>query len=291
METALVHASADRSRRYRGIRVLEVIRARNITPRMRRVTLGGPEIEGFGTGPNVKLLIPPAHLQTPEWPLSGSDGRAIWPAADRRPTVRTYSLRRFDPAAGEIDIDFVLHGEHGVASRWAATARPGDVVGIGGPGGRTVSSAGFYLLAGDHTALPAISAILEKLPADARGHAFIQVPDAAEEQSLTRPAGVSLTWLHDAASMQPHTTPLEDAVRAMPWSSDQTMFAWIGCESSTVRALKSFVRDERGLDRRNFLAVGYWRRGMTESAYHEAYNNDRDDDYYKALREDMQIRS
>lgn len=170
-------------------------------------------------------------------------------------------------------------------------SRPIDVVGIGGPGGRTVSPAGFYLLAGDHTALPAISAILEKLPADACGHAFIQVPDATEEQSLTRPAGMSLTWLHDAASMPPHTTPLEDAVRAMPWPSDQIMFAWIGCESSTVRALKSFVRDERGLDRRNFLAIGYWRRGMTETAYHEAYNNDRDEDYYKALREDMQMKS
>lgn len=287
MQAEAEHASATVTLRYRGIRVLEVIRARNVTPRMRRITLGGPEIEGFGSGPNLKVLIPPRGLQVPEWPLTGPDGRAIWPSDERRPTVRTYSMRRFDPNAGELDVDFVLHGDHGVASRWAAQAKAGDVVGIGGPGGRTVAPADFYLLAGDHTALPAISAILEKLPPDARGHALIEIPDALEEQSLTGPAGVGLTWLHQDTPEPDRLTLLEEAVRALAWPENKKIFAWIGCESRSMRAIRSYVRDERGLNRRSFLAIGYWRRGMSETAYHDAYNNDRDEDYYKTFADEM----
>jgi len=263
-----------RAERYRGIRVLEVLRKTMITPRMCRVTLGGAEIDGFGEGPNVKVLIPPAHLSVPEWPMAGPDGRAIWPAADRRPAVRTYTLRNHRAAAGEIDIDFVLHGHEGVASRWAGQAKTGDTVGIGGPGGRTVMPAERYILAADHTGLPAVSRILETLPGTARGHAVIEVPAATEIQPIVHP-GFEIIWLHGG------TPSLADTVAALSLPADTNVFVWAGCESSAMRTIRQHWRNA-GLDRRQILAISYWRRGMSETAFHDAFNHDRDEDYYVA---------
>jgi NADPH-dependent ferric siderophore reductase len=281
-------APAERPGRYRGMRILRVLRTATITPRMRRITLGGEEFAGIAQGPNIKLLIPPPGLAEPEWPMPGPNGRAIWPAADKRPAVRTYSVRRFDAAAGELDVDFVLHGDEGPASWWAARAQPGNVLGIGGPGGRTVGDADWYLLAGDHTALPAIGAILEKLPAAARGHAMIEVPDAREEQHIRFDADIRVEWLHRNGAEAGRTTLLQDAVRRMPWPDGVRMFVWAGCESSNVRAIRTYVRDERGLNRRQFLAIGYWQYGMDETGFHDAHNNDRDEDYFRALREEQE---
>jgi NADPH-dependent ferric siderophore reductase len=189
-------------------------------------------------------------------------------------------LRRLDRAAGELDIDFVMHGA-GVASNWAAEARPGDKIGIGGPGGPEVRPADWYLLAGDHTALPAISRILQQLPRDAKGRAFVQVPHKTEEQAIPHPVGVELIWLHADAGQE-----LEEAVRAAPWPVHGQVYAWLAAESSIVRALRGYVRDERKLGRREFLAIGYWRRGMSEPEYHEKLDHDRGEDFYEAMRED-----
>ena len=272
-----------RAQRYRGIRMLEVLRTVEVTPRMRRVTFGGAELEGFGEGPNLKLLIPPPHLAVPELPVTGADGRAIWPPDERKPTVRTYSLRAHRPEQGEIDVDFVLHGNGGVAASWAAQAKRGDIVGIGGPGGRTVTQADWYLFAGDHSALPAIAAMLEKLPAQARGRAFIEVSDAAEQQPLNTKADIEIVWLHRNGMPADGGSLLPDAVLGTSWPDAGRVFAWAGCESSAVRTIRAHWRDERRLDRRHILAIGYWRRGMTEQAYKDAFNNDRDEDYYRAM--------
>ncbi|MGD9739626.1 MAG: siderophore-interacting protein [Bauldia sp.] len=268
--------------RFRGIRVVEVRRAQQVTPLMRRITLGGPELVSVPRGPNVKLLFPPRGIEA-AWPRRGPEGKAIWPEPERRPVTRTYSVRRDDRTAREIDVDFVLHG-HGPAARWAAEARPGDVIGIGGPGGLTVREAQFYLLAGDHSALPAIARILENLPQDAKGLALIEIPGPDEEQQLRRPDGVPVEWLHRReAAGQP--TVLEESVRAMRWPDTARVFAWVGAESTTARALKAYIRDEHRLDRRQFLAMGYWRLGMSEAEYHQAFDHDRGDEYHQNRRE------
>lgn len=272
-------------RRYRDFRVLQVKRTLQLTPAMRRITLGGDEIAGFGQGPNLKLLIPPAGLSEPQWPMTGPDGKAIWPSPEVRPALRTYSLRRHDPAAGEIDIDFVLHGKHGPASRWAASARPGDLLGVGGPGGLTIRDASFYLLAGDHTAVPAIARIVENLPAHVGGEAFLEVPGPEDEQDIKTKSSVSVNWLHRNGEAAGRTRLLPDAILAMPWPNGERVFAWIGCESASVRSLRSYLRGERGLGAGQHLAIGYWRYGMDETAYHDAHNNDRDADYFKTLQE------
>ncbi|WP_019630455.1 siderophore-interacting protein [Actinomadura atramentaria] len=279
----------DERPRVPGLRVLSVLRAEQVTPGMRRIILGGPELAGFGDGPNVKLLFPPRGDEDPRWPVQGPDGRPVWPPAERRPTMRTYTVRRYDAAAGELHVDFVLHGDAGVASRWARDARPGDPLGVLGPGGRVLGRADRYVVAGDHSALPAIGAIVEGLPADARGHVLVEVPGPEEVQDLAPPPGVELTWLFrdGAAAGGP---VLADAVRALPWP-DGDVFVWIAGESSSVRAIRSYVRDERGLERRRYLAIGYWKRGLTETTYHDEHDNDRDEDYYAAGREEAAARA
>lgn len=277
--------------RFRGIRVLEVLRTESVTPQMRRLILGGAELAGFRDDAlNLKILFAPEGVDDPGWPLEGPGGKPIWPKDPIRPIVRTYTLRRFDAAAGEIAVDFVLHAD-GEATRFARRAKPGDRVGVGGPGGRNINPADWYLFAGDHTALPAIAAILEKLPDDAVGHAFVEVPDEAEEQIFRRPAGIALTWLHRNGRAPGRTTLLRDAVLALRWPESATRpFAFIAGESATVRALRAYVRDERRMDRRQIHAIGYWRLGMTENAYHDHHDNDRDEDYFKTWREELAAR-
>lgn len=263
------------TRRFRNVRRLAVLRTEPVTPGMRRVVLGGEELAGIADGCNIKLLMP-RDAETPFClPLKGPDGRAAYAPGEVPPVIRTYSVRRIDRAAGELHIDFVLHGP-GIASSWAQRARPGDPIGFAGPGGPSLRPADFYLIAGDQTALPAISAMLEALPPTARGQVFIEVPEAAERQDLAHPPGIALTWLLGGG--------LAEAVESFPWPEGE-VFAWIAAESTPTRRLRAHVREGRGLDRRHHLAVGYWKRGMSETDYHDKHDNDRDADYHATARE------
>ncbi|MBG6237574.1 NADPH-dependent ferric siderophore reductase [Mycetocola sp. CAN_C7] len=139
--------------------------------------------------------------------------------------MRTYTVRNPRPAVGEVDIDFVLHGDGGPASAWASTASPGDEIVIVGPDGRSEQRGGIewkpgearvVLLAGDETALPAICAILESLPAGIRGQAFIEVPHSDDALPVQTASSVMLTWLpRDGA---PLGERLSSAVRA--WAAE-----------------------------------------------------------------------
>jgi NADPH-dependent ferric siderophore reductase len=251
------------------LRVLDVIRVQDLAPRMRRVVLGGEGLAGFDVptnalGPYVKLLIPPQGLDDPAWPVLEADGRLTWPAPDKRPVMRTYSVRRLDRQACEMHIDFVMHGETGIGSRWAANASPGTRVGIWGPGCMTVQNIDWYLLAGDHTALPAIGFILENLPSDARGQAFIEVPSAADEVPLVKPRDLSVTWLH--GSGRGGSPGLLDAVRSVSWRDGRAL-VWAGAEASLARAIRTYARKERGLDRDQCYILNYWKNGMAEGAF------------------------
>ena len=107
-------------------RLLQVRRSTRITPRMVRVTLAGDELAGFGgDGPDrrIKMFFPVEGQDRPAVPRATSGG-PLWPTGEPRPTIRTYTVRRFDPGAGELDVDFVLHEGHGPAAAWAREARP-----------------------------------------------------------------------------------------------------------------------------------------------------------------------
>ena len=239
-----------------NFRPLRVVGARDITPRMRRLTLSGDRLERFDADQmHVKILIPEPGAE-PVWPHVSASGQPVFDASLTR---RTYTIRSLDLAAGTLDVDFVLHGEESPGSRFAIRARPGDRVGIMGPGGGTVVADGWTLVAGDETALPAIARGLESMAPDARGVVVIEVADAAEEQPLRHPPGFTLHWVHRNGA--PYGSRLLEAVRAVTWPEGEAVTCWAACENATARALREYWGGERGLDRARYRAVAYWRQG------------------------------
>jgi NADPH-dependent ferric siderophore reductase len=239
-------------------RLLQVQRTARITPRMVRVTLAGDALAGFGgEGPDrrIKMFFPVPGQDRPAVPRATSGG-PVWPAGEPRPTMRTYTVRRYDAAAGELDVDFVLHEGHGPAAAWARDAGPGAWVGVSEPGGRYAVDprAAFHLVVGDESALPAVATVLAALPDGVPAVAYLEVADPAEEQAL--PGAATTHWVHRAD--RPAGAPLAAAVRAavLPDGPGQ---AWLSGESACVRDLRRHLLDDRGFDRRAVYATGYWR--------------------------------
>jgi len=267
---------ARRDRRWFPVvlRELEVRRAYDLTPHLRRVVLGGAELGafhryGFDLTPfrteapddHVKLFFPdPATgvLTLPEQ----DDGHLDWPDHPR-PIGRDYTPRRFDAEAGELDLDFVVH-PGGIASEWAATARPGDRIFVAGPKMATVVpvTPAWYLLVGDETALPAIGRWIEELPPGLPVRVVAEVPGPDDELKLGPDAEV--TWLHRDRGDTRGTGALSAALRAVDWPSDD-VYAWAAGESGAMKGVREFLRKERGLPAERVHVTGYWKRG--EAAY------------------------
>lgn len=249
-----------------SFREMTVLRVADVTPHVRRVTLTGSDLKRFESDSvHVRLLFPPEGLAVPEWPKPGRNGRPVWPAEDRKPAQRVYTIRRIDAVAAEMDIDFVMHDVPGIASGWAAKARAGAIVGLLGPGGREMAPSDWVLLAGDETAIPAMARILEKLPEATSGIALIEAEDAREVQELAHPPGVEIRWLFRNGLEPGRNTLLADAVMAVAWPGEGSTFAWLGAEEATARRLRVHWRDERGLEKGRWQAVSYWTHAANES--------------------------
>jgi NADPH-dependent ferric siderophore reductase len=243
----------------RPVDVLTVAAVRDVTPAVRRVTLTAPAPVVAAAGPTLSLLVPRVGDRAPRWPHVARDGRIVWPQGSHGVALRSYTSRRQDPTAGELDIDFVLHGD-GPAATWAAAAAPGTVLGVASAAPLGDAPAGWLLLAGDETALPAISRILAAAGPDTRGIALLEVAGPEEEQELSTPAGVEVRWLHRSGAAA-DAALLADAVAALPRPAGEDLFAWVGAESAVVRAVRADLRGRWGLRRAQHHAIGYWRRG------------------------------
>ncbi|WP_254070257.1 siderophore-interacting protein [Acidisphaera sp. L21] len=248
-------------------RLVQVVRVEQLSPRMRRITFGGAELDGFTTlapDDHVKLFFPAPGQDKPDLPVFGPDG-PVYAEGATRPAVRDYTPRRFDPETRELAIEFVLHGD-GPAASWAAQAAPGQWIGIGGPKGSILSPEGFgtYLLAGDETALPAIARALEEMPAGQRVHALIEVADREEERHLPTAANARITWLHRGETPAEASPLLEQALRALALPPDDT-YAWLAGEIGVMRQLRTYLVEQAGLARSQVRAAGYWRAGEADS--------------------------
>jgi NADPH-dependent ferric siderophore reductase len=196
----------------------------------------------------------------PRWPRVAKDGRIVWPDGAHGVSLRSYTARRQDPSAAQVEIDFVLHGD-GPAAAWAGAAAPGALLGVAGAGALGDRPAGHLLLAGDETALPAIGRILSTAPDTARGVALLEVAGPAEEQALSAPAGIVVRWLHRGDTAPGESTLLIEAVAALDRPEGDDVFAWVAAESAAVRAIRADLRGRWGLGRAQHHAIGYWRRG------------------------------
>jgi NADPH-dependent ferric siderophore reductase len=236
-----------------------------VTPSVRRVLLSGTPEAAAAAGPTISLLVPRVGDPAPHWPAVARDGRIVWPAGSHGVSLRSYTARRQEPGSGRVEIDFVLHGD-GPAAAWAAAAGPGTPVAVAGGGPLGERPAGWLLLAGDETALPAITRILAEAAPDTRGVALVEVADADEEQPLVAPGGVEVRWLHRDGAPPGETPLLVDAVAALDRPAGDDVFAWVAAESAAVRSIRADLRGRWGLGRAQHHAIGYWRRGRSMAA-------------------------
>ncbi|MBS0057818.1 siderophore-interacting protein, partial [Yersinia sp. Marseille-Q3913] len=232
------------------------------------ITFESPALHNYPPqcgGAHLKVFLPLAGQTQPELPVPGEKG-PVWPAANVRPIVRTYSVRAIRPELCEIDIEFAIHDHHGPAVNFARNARPGDWLGITNPGGpeTLLPAATYRYLVGDPSSLPAIAALLESLPADAKGHAIIRVNTPQDVLDLIKPAGVELSWVIGGTEK---TQEVITQFCALNLSMEESAF-WIAGEDSLVVQLRRYLRREKGGDRQQLYAIPYWREGLNEEDYH-----------------------
>ncbi|MFJ9572930.1 SIP domain-containing protein [Streptomyces bacillaris] len=252
------------------LRELTVLRVADVTPGMRRVTLGGPQLHAFhrdgldlpalrteGFDDHVKFffaegdeppVLPGQNVSSLEWPV------------DARPLAKDYTPVRYDPGAGEIHFDFVRH-EGGVASSWAQRVKPGEVTWIAGPkmSHGHPEDVDWLLVVGDETALPAIARWLAEMPAGTRARVFIEVAEESHRQELPTDADAVVTWLSRDGAPAGTTDLLEQAVQSMEWLPG-SVYVWAAGEAVTLKGIRRHVSVDRQVPRERMDFTGYWRR-------------------------------
>lgn len=266
----------------RPLHTFEVARTEQLAPHMVRVVLGGAGFDTFTpsefTDSYVKIAFVPDSVDVSALPRPLTLDSFTELAPESAPVVRTYTVRRADPSAREIAIDFVVHGDHGVAGPWADTAKPGDPVYLMGPSGAYAPDpdADWYLFAGDEAGLPAISAAVEALPADAVGKAFIEVAAPEDQIELAAPEGVQVNWIYRGGradlvgdDLAGDFAPLVEAVKTALWLPGEVEVFIHGEAQAVMHNLRPYVRNERGVDAKSASISGYWRRGRTEETFRQ----------------------
>jgi len=260
-------------------RDLTVVRVEAVTPRLRRVVLTGEvladgfpfatfapldHLKVFFPNPVTGELVAYRETDDDEWELDGTGD----------PIHRDYTVRGWDPDARELTLEFVLH-EHGVAARWARNAAPGDRLVANGPSAHWFLPEDYphYLVAGDETALPVISRIIEEAPAESHVTAVVEVTDGEDEQSLSGAAKLDLHWVHRATAgvADGHLSPLETALRGRGLPAEPgSVFIVMAGEATSLKPIRRYYRHELGLPPRQLVVDGYWKRGIVSFDHHDS---------------------
>ncbi|SNT62325.1 NADPH-dependent ferric siderophore reductase, contains FAD-binding and SIP domains [Asanoa hainanensis] len=237
------------TRQGRPQHVLAVESTEQVGPHLVRVVLSGESLADFGGNGHTDAYV-----------------KLRFTDADERPVTRTYTVRWHDRATKRLAIDFVTHGDTGIAAVWAMRAVPGDELVLSGPGGAYAPdpATAWHVFAGDLSALPAISAALEALPADAKGAAYLEVAAEADILHLKCPAGVALNWL-----VNPDFDDVAFLARAVdggPWPDASGVQVFVHGERESVKAIRAVLRT-RAVPREAISISGYWARGRTEDVF------------------------
>lgn len=249
------------------IRLVQVVHSRPVSANLQRLTLTSPAL---GDAPHywpachVKLLLPKPGQQQPVLPVFSEHG-PVWPDQALKPDVRTFTVRAYRPEQAEVDIDVAVHGDSSPASRFALHCKRGDYCALSLPGGpQPMLTPNLpFLLAGDMTALPAICAMLEQLPADARGEVFCLVSSHDDIPQLTIPDRVICHWL---IGNYQQTALLINTVKTASLPTPDS-FIWLAGEEQIVLQLRRYLRKQLALQRDQLYAIPYWRAGLDEAAY------------------------
>jgi NADPH-dependent ferric siderophore reductase len=256
------------TRPKRRTRQATVVSVEPLTPHMIRVVVGGDDLEGLRVGEftdhYVKLQIPPPGA-TYAAPFDAEEIKAQHPR-EHWPRVRTYTVRAWDPERNLLTLDFVVHGDEGVAGPWATAARAGDVLQLMGPGGAYAPDpeAAWHLMVGDLSVLPAIGAALQRIPAGVPVHVLVELDDEADRQELTSPGDLHVTWLRADGG----DGVLLEAVRALAFPAGP-VHAFVHGEASAVRAVRRHLLVDREIPHEALSISGYWKRTSTDEEWRE----------------------
>ncbi len=251
----------------KGRIITTLVRKENLSPHLIRCYLTADHLEQFAAttiGDNNKIAVPPAGLNEvhfPEYDMERHEWK--YPPADLAPKIRTYTHRGLDLEKKELIIDFVNHGETGPASSWAIHAKPGAKLGVmmRTEASELFAPADWYLLAGDATAIPVLSAILEALPETAAGVCIIEVSEAADIIPLATDADIEFRWV---INDQPeHYSKIYDEVRMVLLPSG-SKFGYVAAEFSAVKAIRQYLRKEKNWTNKELYAYSYWKAGAAE---------------------------
>lgn len=261
---------------------LVVRRTATITPHLIRITAipaNPPEISRFvGTGHSdnyVKIIFRQDGVRYPE-PFDMGRVRAEMPR-EQWPTLRTYTLREVDPQSAEVVIDFVHHGDTGLAGPWAAKARPGSELLVIGPGGgySPDPTADWHLMVGDDAALPAISASLAHVPSGMPVHVVLEVDGPEDHQHLDSPGQLQVDWLHRGEHPGDPESLLVEHVRELAFPAGR-VHAFVHGETGSVKLLRRHLIGDRGLTAPQLSISGYWRRGHDDESHRALKAAERD---------------
>ncbi len=258
------------ARKERGLCLAEVVRRTRVSPHMMRVTFTGENLDRWpqhGFDQWFRLFLPQDggeadFSRVPERFSTAGYMKFLRTPADVRPVIRNYTVRAFRPEVAELDVDFVLHGDTGVAGRWSQQAEPGQRVAIvdQGRGFDPRPDTSVHLLAGDETALPAILGILRDLPREARGLAIIEVPELADAQPVEAPEAVEVRWLpRDGGDehLEPGALALE-AVRTFVPEDPATVLAYVAGEQMLATGGRRHLV-KVGVPKPRIAFIGHWR--------------------------------
>lgn len=257
-------------RKPRTQHLLTLERREQLTPHMVRLFLGGEGFDGLefkqDTDQYIKLLFADPALGL-ERPYDLDALREELPM-EQMPATRTYTIRHIDRTNRQIWVDFVTHGENGVAGSWAQHAELGETISFFGPGSGYAprAEADWHLLAGDESALPAIAAALEGMKASARGLAVIEVHDSAEHQPLAPPEGVEVVWLHRGGEFTLENTRLASFLETVEIPEGDVQ-VFVHGEREQMKRIRRLLVEERALPRRGMSLSAYWAHGRVEDQF------------------------
>lgn len=238
-----------------NFRLMRVAGVEEISRAFLRVTLQGENLGAFAeSGLHFRLLLPP-DPRNARWPLVETNGRTVWPDGPHTLHKPVYTVSDIDPQAGTLCFDVFRHAG-GRTCAWAAAARPGEEVGIIGPGGGWLVSAPWMLLAGDETALPAMRRIAAALPRTTRGRAILELADADHIESLPLPPTMELALTF----RRPGPSRLVEMACAARAPEGEKGYFWFAGETDAAAAVRRHFRQHLGLPASRCRAAAYWQR-------------------------------
>jgi NADPH-dependent ferric siderophore reductase len=230
----------------RPLRNTLVVETAQLTPNMVRIVVEGPELEGFAVGEFTDHYVKCRFGDT----------------------TRTYTVRHWDAKRLRLTLDFVVHGDKGIAGPWAASARPGDTLTLSGPGGGYAPSpdADWHLMVGDEAVIPAIAVSLERIDPGVPVFVILEVGGPEDEQPLSSPGALYLQWLYRTLSPGEDPDLQLRAVSTLDLPEGRGQ-AFVHGEAEAVLRVRRHLLQELGVDRDDLSATGYWKRRRTDEQW------------------------